>query len=115
MPKMLTTIIPIKAAVKNPRMPERSFFVVQPIVAVAVNTSAVATRALVTIIIPAGVAATIPINGAMVTPVMKAKAANKKRLSGAFWLHILEVKIIINSTAKAANISQGIAVKYSIK
>lgn len=106
-PIMLMIIIPIKDMNKNPRIPERLNFVVHPIIAVAVNIRPVAASAFQSIAIPAWVAAKTPINGAIVTPVIRAKAAKRTLFIGLFWLHHLEVNIIISSRAKSTYISHG--------
>lgn len=83
--------------------------------AVAENMQPVAIRALIRMLVPAGEASRTEISGAIVIPVMMAKAAKRILLSGLFLLQTLEEKMMTNSTAKKAYISHGISMKYWMK
>lgn len=116
--KMPTTpmiIMPIRPMKRKPRRPEKSTFAVQPTIAVAVNIRAVVSRAFVRRTTPPGEEITKAINGARVAPLMRANKANKKRLIGVFVLHMLEVKMRINSAPKRIHIRAGVWIKRCMK
>lgn len=115
MPSTLTIIIPMSPMMRNPLRPDKFIFVVQPRRAVAVNINPVAISAFVSIIAPPDVARTSVMSGAIVIPVMNAKSAKRKRFSGLFLLHVLDVKIIPNSAAKSTYISHGYDRKNPMK
>jgi len=79
------------------------------------NVHAVASKAFIRIITPPTLVRTKAIRGAIVIPVMNAKAANMILFSGDLRLHILDVKMMINSVMKSTHIRAGICIKYPSK
>lgn len=112
MPITLTIIIPIIVIMRNVLIPDKSIFVVQPMRAVAVNVMDVMIKALLKRATPDGIAATTLIKGAIVSPVIKAKRANKNLFNGTFVLHVLAVKISASSAIKRTYINPGVTKKY---
>ncbi len=108
-------IMPISDIIKKPRRPERSYFVVQPIRAVAVNINPVERRAFARIPTPAGEAAKTANRGVKVTPVKKVKSIKRSRFKGREVLHQWAVKTRISSAAKTRYINHGIVKKYETK